>query len=293
MSFSPGVPALNPLLLHDLQTRGYVAEVAQTAFDVDYLQQHIVLPAPGQTPRIIGWSGPSRSGTSGLLFLLAGHEAIDRAYFQPQKTILRQGGPDFELHATDRIVCMKEVFRACCVRQGHDPIEALVNAGMSPAKICWMTLLRDPVQSFASWYTHFPGTTTESFIATYHYTLDFFWRWRNRGVTMLPLAYDLLEGRERQVLGALFARAGLDIAPLALDFDMVAIRAKLVQGQAADHHIYRRYLEPTLARKKFMYTKNDHEVPEPLRRDIDYHCRAAYDAFTELVCDELKITRYA
>ena len=61
-------------------------------FDSDFVRQNIVLPEKqADIPRIVGWSGPARSGTTALLYLLAGYYQVDRIYFQPQTTLSRLG----------------------------------------------------------------------------------------------------------------------------------------------------------------------------------------------------------
>lgn len=257
---------------------GYKLEVAKTKFDTEYTLRHIKLPKnPKQIPQIIGWAGPARSGTTSLLFLLAAHPKVDRVHFQPLKTILRQGGPDFNIASGD-LICLKEVFRRCCALNDHDPISMLLRAGVPAENITWIAMLRDPVQNYASWMQRFVGCTPEDYAAAQAYTIDIYNKYRALNINIAPFAYDLLALGEAKVLGALLKKVGLE--PLEnLEFNSQAIERKMSYGQAVDPEYFDVNIRPTLERKRYVYTKRVATPPADVVDRIQALCQAKYDDF--------------
>jgi hypothetical protein len=264
-------------------------EIYGTVFDTDYAAKHIILPKdPGDIPHIFGWAGPARSGTTGLLFLFAGHPAIAETYFQPLKTILRQGGPDFELKKGTNLICMKEVFRGCCRKYGHDPISMLLGAGVPPEKITWITMLRDPVQTYSSWTKHITSASPERFREAQRYAIDLYYKHLESGINIVPFAYDLLALGESKVLDALLKKANLEgLGKVSLDFDFDAIGKKMAYGQAKDAHYFETSVKATLERKRFVYSKNNTELPKDVAKRVRELCKADYDDFYKLSANVL------
>jgi len=269
----------------------YQAEAACTDFDIDHVVRNIKLPLNvDDTPQILGWAGPARSGTTGLLFLFASQPKINQAFFQPLKTILRNGGPAFEISAKHKLICFKEVFRGCCKPHGHDPIGALLKAGVPPHKITWITILRDPVQNYASWTTHlWRSHAPENYRDAQLYAIELFNKYRALGVNVVPFAYELLELGEDKVIRALLKRAKLThlLSDLRLDFDLEAIGKKMAYGQAADGRYFDQDISPTLARQKFVYSKNNIKLSEPETKRIIELCQGTYNRFYKLSRKEL------
>lgn len=261
-------------------------EVAKTPFDVQYAIDHIKLPDnPKDIPNIICWIGPARSGTTGLLFLLAGHPGVDRAYFQPIKTILRRGGPDFTLQPEHKTICMKEVFRGCCPENNHDPISALIKAGIPRNKITLISFMREPVSCYASWAKSFKGSTTDAFIATYLYNFKLFRHYKNQNIKIIPFVYDLLATNKHAIVDSLLGKVGL--APLNnLAFKDKEIVAKMDYGQAKDKKYFNDLLKKTLARGEFMYTSNNHLLSQAEIDKIKNACQSVYSSFLKEVKNE-------
>jgi hypothetical protein len=274
---------LTKLAERELRDQGYEIEVAQTAFSSSYATAHIKLPDNRSLmPDIIGWAGPARCGTTSLLFLLAGNEGIGRAYFQPLKTLLRLGGPDFVLRASDNLVCMKEVFRGCCRANNHDPIGMLINAGVPPHKIKWIAMLRDPVQNYQSWLQHIAGCTPESYLETQIYTIEFYKHYAKKGVNIVPFAYELLKDNEQKSLNALFGKLGIDLKFETLDFHAQAIEEKISYGQAEDINYFNMSILPILYRGRFVYTPHsDDRLSSKMKQVLRDACLPKYDAFYE------------
>ncbi len=208
-------------------------------------------------------------------------------YFQPLKTILREGGPDFNVPSS--LICMKEVFRGCCPANNHDPIDMLLKAGIPAENITWIAMLRDPVQNYASWTQHIVGSTPEDYEAAQTYTVDIYNRYKQQGVNITPFAYDLLKLGEERVLGALFKKAGIDALANGLEFNTEAINAKMNYGQAADPSYFNMSIKPTLERKKFVYTTNTTSLPAVARRRIIDICQVRYEDFYSLSKRELNL----
>src|SRR5437870_3253483 len=76
-------------------------------FSPEYVIEHTKIPDRKEDiPNIVGWAGPARSGTTALLLLAASQTGVDRAYFQPQRTLIRKGAPDFIVSSDDKFICM-------------------------------------------------------------------------------------------------------------------------------------------------------------------------------------------
>ncbi|MGH7196690.1 MAG: hypothetical protein ACREGJ_02910 [Candidatus Saccharimonadales bacterium] len=273
----------------DIKLKDTTLEVGavDTPFTCDYIVEHIKLPKSlKDIPNIIGWAGPARSGTTSLLFLLASSRNVDRAYFQPIKTLLRLGRPDFDL-GSGGIVCMKEVFRNCCPAQNHDPIEMLLRAGVPAEKITWLAILRDPVQTFASWTKHMPGSSVQDFYDAQVYTVDFYHKYKKMGVNIIPFAYDVLQEGEDRVLKLLLERAGLSLGELDLHFDVEEINKKMAYGQAEDIDYFNMSIRPTLQRGHFVYSSDNNKLPEATMQEVKDLCQKRYEEFYQLSRQEL------
>jgi hypothetical protein len=252
-------------------------------FTPDYVVKHTNLPK--ETPRIIGWSGPARSGTTALLFLFANCPEVDRVYFQPQKTLLRKGSPEFTINDEDKLICLKEVFGQHYPEECYDPIDMLIRAGAKPEKITWISILRDPLQTFASWNSTAP-CDPEVFMRVQEHTLDLFKRYRSEGINMIPFAYELFKGQENKAVSALMGRLGLNTKP-HVDFDMEVISNKMVWGQASDRAYFDYNIGPTIGRKKFIYSRNKYVLPLEFAQELSTHCMDRYLEFYNLAADEL------
>jgi hypothetical protein len=270
------LPALNYI--------NYDVAGGKIRYSEDYVAKHTQLPQnPADIPHILGWSGLARSGTSALLFLLAGHAQIDRAYFQPQKTLLRKGNPNFELHAEDGLICMKEVFGSLYPEENYDPIRMLLDAGVPEDKITWIVLLRDPVQTFRSWHRRMPQVAPENLYDSQAHALNLFRRYQDTKVTLVPFVYELFDGQEVAALTALLDKVGLDASQVSLDFDLEAIERKLVKGQVADPGYFASNVQNILDLKRFVYSRNDYVPPKKLEAEVKRLCEADYREFCRSV----------
>jgi hypothetical protein len=269
----------------------YAENVGKVRFTSADVVQHTIIPSDiVSIPKIIGWSGPARVGTTALLFVLANHPDVSRIYFQPQKTLLREGGPDFVLHAGDNTICMKEVFGQMYREELYDPVDMLLKAGVPSSKINWIVMLRDPAQVFASWYTHFAESNPAVFIKAQHHSVKQYYHYKSVGINVVPLAYELLGGQEELIIDKLSQRLGLSREkPLDLRFASEAIEKKLVPGQAADEEYYNLNLKPTRDRERFIFSSNNYPIPMPLIKIVRQHCRKEYQDFLELSQRELGV----
>lgn len=267
----------------------YEAHAGKFHFTPDDVVKSTHLPHSGKPPRVIGWSGPARAGTTAMLFLLAGHPQVDRVYFQPQKTILRRGKPDFELYEGDELICTKEVF-GVRLNETYDPIDMLLRAGIPAENITWITFLRDPIRSLASWgYPDIADADAEVFSETQAYTIEHFYKYRQKGMKVIPFAYDLLKDNEERVVKALLDAIGLDSADLSLQFDVEQIEKKLVKGQAADKEFFDYNIKNTYLRKKYTYSNNNYQVAPEMAKIIEEKCRQPYNDFMALAREELHL----
>jgi hypothetical protein len=249
-------------------------------YDTNYLLSNIQLPSnPMDIPNIIGWSGPARTGTSALLFLLAGHPQIDRVYFQPQKTLLRFGEPEFKLYEEDSMVCMKEVFYSQSIVNPHDPIDILLRAGVPEEKITWIIMLRDPLQTFASWGRNGTVWSPETFAFWQKHTISLWEKYKNSKVNVVPFVYELLDGREERVLKKLLSKVGVDA--LGLGFDPTKIDTKLVPGEATSGIFFVETIEKTINQGRYAYTPNSYPVVDEDARAVVELCQEGYDSFLE------------
>jgi len=249
-------------------------------FSDQYVVDHTIVPK--EAPIVIGWSGPARSGTTALLYLLASSPEIDRAYFQPQKTLMRLGFPDFRLFSGDRIVCMKEVFGGDGgdLSATHDPIDLLLRAGIPKEKIIWITTLREPIQAFSSLYKREPDTTPAIYSMAQAWSLTLFRKYCNE-IKMVPFAYELAAHNEAKALAVLFKKVGLKVST-NIRFDRTAITKKVMPGQLNDQKYFMRNIKDTLERDEYVYSKNDYDLPQNFREDIERLCSKDYEEFYKL-----------
>lgn len=262
-------------------------------FDSGYAVKHTRIPTnPEDTPQIIGWSAPARSGTTAFLYLLASQSVVDRAYFQPQKTLLRTGGPDFVIRAEDNIVCLKEVFGgdlSMDTIRAHDPIEILLLAGVPSHKITWVTMLREPAQAFGSLQQLQPDLQPEIVAEAQNWALALFAKHRANGVKMIPYIYEFARGNEEAAIKALFARLELPFGADSLNFDPVAIQVKLIPGQLSDQKYFERNIKPTFDRKRYVYKEKRYDLDLPIATldRLSALCNREYADFRELARREL------
>lgn len=272
------------------ETVSYKVGVGYVRFTKEYVVRHTLIPAKqSAVPNIIGWSGPARVGSTALLFLLAGHPQVSRIYFQPQKTIMRQGGPAFELSSNDKLICMKEVYGHTYPSEAYDPISMLIAAGVPEEKINWIFLLRDPHQTFASWRHGFREASPSMFASTQKYTIDQYHSYRSKGISATPFVYELLKGQENRVITWLLSRLGLKNIDSDLLFDAQAIRHKLVPGQVSNRDYYEYNIKATYDRKHFMYNRNNYSLPVAAAKAIETACRKDYEDFYHLAAAEMKM----
>jgi hypothetical protein len=266
------IPVLNQI--------NYDVAGGKIRFSEHYVSQHTKLPQDlAATPNIIGWSGLARSGTSALLFLLAGHPQIDRAYFQPQKTLMRKGTPELLFHEEDNLVCMKEVFGSLYPEENYDPIKLLLDAGVPAEKITWIIMLRDPVQTFRSWHRRIPQVTAAHLLASQSHTIELFRRYQGTRVRIVPFVYELFDGQEEAALTALLEKVGLNASNIRTDFDLEAIERKLVKGQVADPSYFASNVQSILDRKRFIYSHNDYAPPKKAEGRVRRLCEEDYRGF--------------
>ena len=273
------------------KSAGSKSEIKSQVSGQTYVIEHTILPDnPEDIPNIIGWSGPSRVGSTALLYLLSGHPAIDRAYFQPQATLMRLGAPDFELSAKDKVICMKEVFWSLeHTKTPHDPIDLLMRAGVPANKIIWIFMLRDPVQIQASWEYFDPGIDPTLLAFWQSHTIKLYEKYKALGINAIPFCYEMLEGRESQVLSILLDKIGLEPAFMGCEFDLEAIKSKLVPGQAADDEYFKHLLKPTVERKRFSYGRNRHPLDSKMASRVVDLCMSDYAKFFKAASEELGI----
>lgn len=252
------------------------------------VMRNIVVPsAVSQIPRIVGWCGPARSGTTALLLLLAKHPAIQFAYFQPITTLYRLGSPTFTIHPSSGTICLKETFWSMSDKWMNDPIEILMRSGIPQEKIKWIFTLREPALAFGSWRSIEPSVSIDSFIWWYNHTVTLYAKYSRSGVVAVPFPYDLCREDELRVINRLLPLVGLD-EPLAdLTFDEQLIREKLTLGQAADEEYFKKLIRPILARGQYSYTSNTHVLTAAEALRIYRSCNEQYLYFIQEMRDRV------
>jgi hypothetical protein len=268
------------------KARQIITHEYDSKYDASFVYNNIEIPKNQvEIPRIVGWSGPARSGTTALLYLLAGHPEVDRVYFQPQTTLLRFGRPKLKLSSVDTLVCMKEVFFSSEELELLDPIETLLKAGVPPEKITWIAMLRDPLQTFGSCEKYGDDILKqdpEVFAAWQRHTIHLWEKYKDTNIQIIPFAYDLLKGREEHVLKQLSYCLGINPQSVSLKFDEDAIRKKLVPGQAADENYFRLNLKDTINKGLYEYTTNSYPVGYDDAQRVIALCQKDYESFLEL-----------
>lgn len=262
----------------------YSTNVGRINFTHDDVVDRTVLPV--HVPTIAGWSGPARVGSTALLFLLANHHQVDRIYFQPQKTLLRFGTPAFEIVDSANTICMKETYGQKYVEEYYDPVGLLIKAGVPAEKIRWVSILRDPFRTFASWKKLYPAVSPVAFVAAQKHTIQQYFDYKERGIKVIPFVYDQLKDDEVRVLGLILEHFGL-ASGMDLNFDRRKIESKMVPGQAADPAYYKENLKATRDKKKFVYSTNQHSLSPVLKNQIYRLCWDDYVDFLKIAQKEL------
>jgi hypothetical protein len=250
-----------------------------------YVIAHTRIPAdPRQIPRIVGFAGTTRSGTTAFGLFAAGIPEVDRSYFQSHKNSLRWGG-DIILNSEDRLVVMKETFGPLYPQETFfDPPGMLLAAGVPPEKQTWIFVLRDPVSAFASLRNFTDRVTPDFFAQSQQHVIDLYSRYRNSEVGVVPFVYDLFAEGEEKVMGRLLDRVGIDY-PGNLAFDPRAVDKKMVWGEAEDDVYYEEVIVPTLSRGAFGYasgTVSRIELEPELEQVVRDQCLCAYETYRDL-----------
>lgn len=255
----------------------------QQKYDSEFVAQNLELPKNlNETPRILGWAGPARSGTTALLFLLAGHNEVGHVYFQPQKTLMRLGHPRIKLYSSDKLVCMKETFVSWqVVDELYDPIEVLLKAGVPAEKITWIFMLRDPEQTYRSWCMLAPDVQPDpaAYALWQSHTVKLWQKYKDSKVQVIPFVYELMRGHEQETLGRLLSKIGLNDTLLNLEFNQTLIDRKFVPGQAADETYFENSVKKSLSRGKYAYSTNSYPADRDSLTQIASLCRKEYEDF--------------
>lgn len=119
---------------------------------------------PESCPEILLLVGPSRSGTSAFCQLFS---QLVSAYYQPVKSILRNGGPNFSLDEGGKIFIKETIGPWRTEECEFDPLALLLAAGVPREKIRLAVILRDPVDTFSSWKDSFENTSLDKFFLAY------------------------------------------------------------------------------------------------------------------------------
>lgn len=263
----------------------------QRFFSPEYVVEHTQIPEdPLLIPRILGYVGPTRCGSTGLLFLMAGHPEVDLGYFQPHKNGIRWGA-DVIIRAEDELVFMKDTIGPLEEEELFDPIEMLLQAAVPAEKITWIFALRNPLSSFAS-LLHFTDRMRIDFFARMQaHTIGLYERYRNSGVEAVPFVYDLLGEGELRVMTRLLGRVGLSSFD-SLKFDSQAISQKTVWGEAENPIYFQEAVQPTLAQGEFKYvsrTVNHGELRPEVEQRLREVCMPGFEEFRKLARAELDL----
>lgn len=257
-------------------------------YPIQYILEHMRIE---DHPQILGWSGAARCGSTAMLLTLASQPWVGRAYFQPEKTILRYGRPDFVIPEGVEWVAMKEVWGPLAPEENYDAIDLLLKAGIPAENIRWIFLLRDPLHAFASWFKYTPRTHPYVYAVSQEYTLKLYWRYRALGFQVIPFVYDLFDLGEQRVFEILLAKLGLADKSVDLTFDTTAITAKLILGEAEDPTYFREVIVPILDRGRFEYVPPQPVEQLPISaeqaRQVEYLCLTSYLEFASLAKKEL------
>lgn len=270
-----------------------IAKAFTVRFDASYAIANTKVPANSEdVPQIIGWSAPARSGTTAFLYLLASQPGVDRAYFQPQKTLMRIGGPAFEIRAEDRMICMKEVFGGDITVEtirAQDPIDILLKAGVPASKITWVTMLREPTQTYGSLLRLHHELKPEVVFEAQNWALELFHKHRAAGIKMIPFAYELVKDNEERAVKAIFEKLGVPFEKNSLIFNSEEIGRKLVPGQMADQDYFENNIKPNFDRTKYEYKdrRYDRDLPEDVILRVKALCDDGYYRFRNLAKREL------
>lgn len=255
----------------------------QLKYSSEFVAENFELPQDvSKIPNILGWAGPARSGTTALLFLLAGHNEVGHVYFQPQKTLMRLGRPSIKLSPSDKFVCMKEVFLSWVpTADFHDPIDILLKAGIPPEKITWIFMLRDPGQTYRSWGMLAPDVKPDpaAYALWQSHTINLWRKYKDSKVKVIPFVYELLQDQEERAIKRLLAIVGMNDPSLSLEFNQTLIDQKFVPGQAANREYFENSVKKSLSRGKYSYSTNSYPVDPVALEKVKELCQEEYETF--------------
>lgn len=169
----------------------------------------------------------------------------------------------------------------------NDPIELLVGSGIPQNKIRWIFTLREPALAFASWRSIEPGVSIDSFIWWYNHTVTLYAKYSRSDVVAVPFPYDLCRDDELRVINRLLPMVGLDEPLTDLQFDDKLIHGKLILGQAADKQYFNKLIRPILARGRYAYTCNTHQLAPAEALLIYRSCNEKYLHFIQEMRDRV------
>src|SRR3989344_189330 len=181
--------------------------------------------------------GPCRSGsTLTLRIFAAGARMPDNqpipTYYQPFKAILRwfiqgQEGEGSQFYIPGRsqkpMIYLKETIGPyTALESTFNPLDVLLPTGYPPDKLRLVFMMRNPLDTFASWVTKWGDRVRrekllENFITAFYTVEAIRWQAEQLGITRINFAYDFLGNYEAEVVvQRLFAQLGLQATAYAV-----------------------------------------------------------------------------
>lgn len=173
-------------------------------------------------PRILLSISPCRSGTTVLLRVFA--SAGVQAHYQELKNILRWRMQDqewnWQVPTEPAVIYLKETLGPYSLAEAKfNPLQALLDSGVSPQDITVFIVGRDPLKTWASWTAWWrPVTNLEIFTQAYCTTEEIRLQAQKEGLLAATFVYDAIRdlGAE-QAIRALFSKLEVAYHPLAIE----------------------------------------------------------------------------
>jgi len=217
--------------------------------------------------------GINRGGTTALQLLATQLAGVRCSEFQPFKDILRNGADratslaysEGELQFGDVMVIKETLGPLQEAECTLDPVHFLIEAGIPPADIAAIFVLRDPCKTYYSW-TKFIEVKLGSFCLSQRSVITAFQAHQEQLGACIPLCYEMLE--QEAMLREVFRRTGIGNG-LQLDFDPDLLQRKVRWNEAdpergeEERYYWEHVVVPMINKGGFRYNGCHYPAPPP------------------------------
>jgi hypothetical protein len=190
----------------------------ENLFSSSYLSENTQFPAKDNCPRIVLLYGPCRSGTTAMFKAFS--EVMPISYYQPIKSLMRYGNPQFVIESKPEPVFIKETLGPWRDQECfYNPWQFLIDEGIPIENISLVPIVREPIRTFDSWKRTFEGVSLDRFIDTYSHFLKIHEESIGLGMHVCPIYYDQLSISAENTMTSVLNSLNLEYKDSVINWD--------------------------------------------------------------------------